>query len=222
MTIEHPRVIGADAGLLTGGATRLWLVGGGGAVVAAGVDVAELDAALLLAGEIDAIVLDIRMPPDHTDEGMRALESLRSRGSTLGVLLLSMYASPTLAIRAMNGGPGTGYLIKDRVTDGRSLATAVRTVARGGTVVDPEVVAQLVESRRADELVDGLSPREREVLSLMAEGRSNAGIAQMLYLSPKTVESHVAGIMAKLGIPTTPGEHRRVLAVLSLLRSTSA
>ena len=222
MTIEHPRVIVADDAVLSRAGIRQGLVAGGGAGGAVAGDVAELDAALLLAGEIDAIVLDIRMPPDHTDEGMRALESLRSRGSTLGVLLLSMYASPTLAIRAMNGGPGTGYLIKDRVTDGRSLATAVRTVARGGTVVDPEVVAQLVESRRADELVDGLSPREREVLSLMAEGRSNAGIAQMLYLSPKTVESHVAGIMAKLGIPTTPGEHRRVLAVLSLLRSTSA
>lgn len=165
---------------------------------------------------LDAVVLDIRMPPSHTDEGLVALERLRAAGSSVGVLMLSMYATPSYAIRAMSVGGGTGYLLKDRIADPESFVQAVRTVAGGGSVVDPEVVAHLVGTPNSS-AIGSLTPREREVLTLMAQGKSNGGIASALFLSLKTVETHIGSIMAKLGIDDSPGEHRRVLAVLRLL-----
>jgi DNA-binding NarL/FixJ family response regulator len=166
---------------------------------------------------IDAVVLDIKMPPTHTDEGLRALETLRASGSEVGVLLLSMYTTAAYAIRAMSAGSGTGYLLKDRVADADTLVTAVRTVAAGGSVVDPEVVQALVSARSTQAAVETLSSREVDVLRLMAEGLSNAGIAAALHLSLRTVESHIGHIMNKLDIEETTEGHRRVLAVLRFL-----
>ncbi|WP_431218657.1 response regulator transcription factor [Leifsonia xyli] len=190
----------------------------GGMDVVCSVDTAEelLDA-VESDGRIDAIVLDIKMPPTHTDEGLRALERLRAGGSRAGVLLLSMYTTAAYAIRAMSAGSGTGYLLKDRVADADTLVTAVRTVARGGSVVDPEVVQLLVSARSSAAAVESLSGRERDVLRLMAEGKSNAGIATDLHLSLRTVESHIGHIMAKLGVEDSAEGHRRVLAVLRFL-----
>ena len=220
MSESSPRVIIADDAVLIREGIRQLLTAGGCEVVAVVGSVHELDAVLATTDDIDAIVLDIRMPPTHTDEGIRALEALRSSGSRVGILLLSMYASPTLAIRAMSGGPGTGYLIKDRVTDGDTLVAAVRTVMKGGAVVDPEVVAQLVAPAHPNPQLDDLTDREREVLTLMAQGRSNLGIASRMHVSPRTVETHVAHIMTKLGIEPARDEHRRVLTVLRALRSS--
>lgn len=185
--------------------------------------VASLDSADGLTGlvgqnHLDAVVLDIRMPPTHTDEGLVALEAMRAGGSRVGVLMLSMYATPSYAIRAMSVGGGTGYLLKDRIADPESFVQAVRTVAGGGSVVDPEVVSHLVGTPSSS-AIGALTPREREVLTLMAQGKSNGGIAGALFLSLKTVETHISSIMAKLGIDDSPGEHRRVLAVLRLLGS---
>ncbi len=183
--------------------------------------VASLDSAAGLSElveneHLDAVVLDIRMPPTHTDEGLVALEQLRAAGASVGVLMLSMYSTPSYAIRAMSVGGGTGYLLKDRIADPESFVHAVETVAGGGSVVDPAVVAHLVGTPSSTAL-SALTPREREVLTLMAQGKSNGGIAGALFLSLKTVETHIGSIMAKLGIDDSPGEHRRVLAVLRLL-----
>ncbi|MFJ3491377.1 LuxR C-terminal-related transcriptional regulator [Leifsonia aquatica] len=190
----------------------------GGVEVVASVDTAEEVLDLVAADDgIDAVVLDIKMPPTHTDEGLRALESLRADGSTVGILLLSMYTTATYAIRAMTAGSGTGYLLKERVADGETLVNAVRTVAAGGSVVDPEVVQLLVSSRSSERTVETLSARELDVLSRMAEGKSNVGIAAELHLSLRTVESHIGHIMAKLGVEDSAEGHRRVLAVLRFL-----
>ena len=211
-------VVADDAALLREGIAQLLRLGGC-EVVASVADTTELDLVLAREEAVDAVVLDIRMPPTHTDEGVAYLEQLRARGSRIGVLLLSMYSNPALTFRAMSAGPGTGYLLKDGVADPGALVAAVRSVAAGGTVVAPEVVAQLV--RPADDRVAALSPREREVLTLMAEGKSNLGIASILVLSPKTVDSHVAAIMTKLGLDDNRDDHRRVLAVLAALRASS-
>jgi DNA-binding NarL/FixJ family response regulator len=164
----------------------------------------------------DVAVVDIRMPPTHTDEGLRALESLRKENPRLGIVLLSMYATPAYAIRAMSAGDATGYLLKERIADPEGLVSAVRTVAAGGVVVDSEVVGQLVR-RDGPAQLDNLTVREREVLAQMAEGKSNQGIAAALFLSQKTVETHIGNIISKLGIADSPDGHRRVLAVLRLL-----
>jgi DNA-binding NarL/FixJ family response regulator len=215
-----PRVLVVDDAVLLREGVRQLLVAGGCEVVSVVGDVDGLHAHLAAhPDDVDALVLDIRMPPTHTDEGIRALEDLRERGSGLGVLLLSMYASPLLALRALSAGGATGYLLKDRVKDGATLVDAVRTVAKGGVVVDPEVVAMMVRATGQRRMVDQLTPREQEVLQLMAEGRSNLGIAESLHLSVKTVDTHVEHILDKLGLEPSPGEHRRVLAVLELLRS---
>ena len=217
MSPAQPRVVVADdAVILREGITQL-LTSGGCEVVGTAGDLEELDQVIESAGPLDALVLDIRMPPTHTDEGVAYLERLRAAGARTGVLLLSMYASPSLAFRAMSAGPGTGYLLKDGIADQQALADAVRSVAAGGTVVAPEVVAQLVAP--AGMRLDGLTPREHDVLTLMAEGKSNHGIAAILGLSPKTVETHVGAIMSKLGLDDNRDEHRRVLAVLAALRA---
>jgi DNA-binding NarL/FixJ family response regulator len=190
----------------------------GGVDVVSSVDSAEQLLAVVAADrQIDAVVLDIKMPPSHTDEGLRALEKLRADGSSVGVLLLSMYTTAAYAIRAMSAGSGTGYLLKDRVADAGTLVSAVRSVAAGGSVVDPEVVALLVSGHNGKASLDTLSSRERDVIRLMAEGKSNVGIAADLHLSLRTVETHIGHIMAKLDVEDSAEGHRRVLAVLRFL-----
>ena len=192
----------------------------GGCDVVASVGTADELLAIVDSGEkLDAVVLDIRMPPGFSDEGIVALETLRARGSRVGVLLLSMYTTSAYAIRAMSAGSGTGYLLKERVADPDILVQAVRTVASGGSVVDSEVVSLLVagQADSHSSRVGELTERERDVLTLMAEGKSNLGIATALFLSLKTVETHIGNILGKLGIDNSPEDHRRVLAVLQLL-----
>ena len=215
------RVAIADDALLLRSGIESVLTAGGCDVVASVGRADELVAAVRHGG-VDVAVVDIRMPPSHTDEGLRALEELRSGddgSSRVGVLLLSMYATTSYAIRAMRAGDATGYLLKERIADPASLISAVRTVAGGGVVVDSEVVGQLVR-RESIEPLASLTPREHEVLAMMAEGKSNAGIASTLFVSPKTIETHIGNIMAKLGIRDSPDGHKRVLAVLSLLGRT--
>lgn len=210
--------IADDAMLLRQGIESV-LVAGGCDVVAS-VGTADELLAIVDSGEkLDAVVLDIRMPPGFSDEGIVALETLRARGSRVGVLLLSMYTTSAYAIRAMSAGSGTGYLLKERVADPDILVQAVRTVASGGSVVDSEVVSLLVagQADSHSSRVGELTERERDVLTLMAEGKSNLGIATALFLSLKTVETHIGNILGKLGIDNSPEDHRRVLAVLQLL-----
>jgi len=168
----------------------------------------------------DVAIVDIRMPPTHTDEGLRAAEAIRAEhGTAVGILVLSQYVETTFALRLVaDGAGGVGYLLKDRVEDLEDFAEAVRRIARGGSVIDPEIVAQLVGRRRARVPIDDLTEREREVLALMAEGRSNQAICDRLFLAPKTVEAHIASIFSKLELLPAPDDHRRVLAVLAHLR----
>jgi DNA-binding NarL/FixJ family response regulator len=170
--------------------------------------------------EPDVAVVDVRMPPTHTDEGARAAVTIREQHPDIGVLLLSQVVEATFALRLFSESPaGFGYLLKDRVLDVDDFVEAVRRVARGGTVVDPNVVAELLGRRRPNDPVASLTTRERGVLELMAEGRSNSGIGNKLFLSPKTVEAHVHAIFTKLGLMPAADDHRRVLAVLAYLRS---
>jgi DNA-binding NarL/FixJ family response regulator len=171
----------------------------------------------------DVAIVDIKMPPSHTDEGLRAAEAIRAEhGTAVGILVLSQYVETTFAMRLVaDGAGGVGYLLKDRVEDLGDFADAIRRVARGGSVIDPEVVAQLVGRRRARVPLDDLTEREREVLALMAEGRSNQAICDRLFLAPKTVEAHIANIFSRLELPPAPDDHRRVLAVLAHLRGDS-
>jgi DNA-binding NarL/FixJ family response regulator len=168
----------------------------------------------------DVAIIDIRMPPDHTDEGLRAAEAIRAEhGTEVGILVLSQYVETSFALRLVaDGAGGVGYLLKDRVDDLDDFADAIRRIARGGSVIDPEVVARLVGSRRTRVPLDDLTPREREVLALIAEGRSNQAIGDQLFLAPKTIETHIASIFSKLGLLPAPDDHRRVLAVLAHLR----
>ncbi len=216
MTIRT--AIADDAMLLRQGIEAV-LVAGGCEVVAAVGSADELLAVLASDPHLDAVVLDIRMPPGYSDEGIVALEKIRASGSQVGVLLLSMYTTSAYAIRVMSAGAGTGYLLKERVADPDVLVQAVKTVAAGGSVVDSEVVGLLVagQANSRSSSVGGLTDRERQVLTLMAEGKSNLGIATTLFLSLKTVETHIGNILGKLGIDTSPEDHRRVLAVLRML-----
>jgi DNA-binding NarL/FixJ family response regulator len=168
----------------------------------------------------DVAIVDIRMPPTHTDEGLRAAAAIRAEhGTAVGILVLSQYVETTFALRLVDDGVGgVGYLLKDRVDDLEDFADAIRRIARGGSVIDPEVVAQLVGRRRARVPLDDLTDREREVLALMAEGRSNQAICDRLVLAPKTIEAHIANIFSELELLPAPADHRRVLAVLAHLR----
>ena len=167
----------------------------------------------------DVAIIDVRMPPAQTDEGARAAETIRERHPEVSILMLSQIVEPHTALRLFSERPeGFGYLLKDRVLELDDFVEAVKRVGRGGTAMDPQVVSQLIGRRRADDPVDELSPREREVLELMAEGRSNAGICAKLFLSPKTVETHVGAIFSKLRLAPAPDDHRRMLAVLAYLR----
>jgi DNA-binding NarL/FixJ family response regulator len=168
----------------------------------------------------DAVVVDIRMPPTHTTEGLDAARALAARHAGMGVLVLSAYVEPHYAMQLVeSGAAGTGYLLKERVADPGELADAVRRVAAGGVVIDPGVVAQLVGRRRVRDPLDALSAREREVLAVMAEGRSNQAICERLFLSPKTVEAYVHNVFTKLDLHPAADVNRRVLAVLAYLRA---
>jgi DNA-binding NarL/FixJ family response regulator len=167
----------------------------------------------------DAAVVDIRMPPTHTTEGLDAARALRESHPGVGVLVLSAHVEPHYALQLIEDGTrGAGYLLKERVADLAELTDAVRRVAAGGLVVDPSVVAQLVSRKRARNPLDDLTDREREVLTVMAEGRSNQAICQQLHLSPKTVEAYVRGVFTKLDLHQGADDNRRVLAVLTYLR----
>jgi DNA-binding NarL/FixJ family response regulator/class 3 adenylate cyclase len=168
----------------------------------------------------DVAIVDIRMPPTQTDEGIRAAREIRERHPETGVLVLSQHVAHTYAVELLSdSAEGLGYLLKDRVADVDEFTAAVRRVAEGGSALDPLVVAELVGRRRGDDPVERLSPREREVMELMAEGRSNQAIGQRLFISPRAVEKHVTSIFAKLRLPAAPEDHRRVLAVLRFLGS---
>jgi DNA-binding NarL/FixJ family response regulator/class 3 adenylate cyclase len=165
-------------------------------------------------------IVDIRMPPTHTDEGVRAAKEIRERFPEVGVLVLSQYVEPTYALELLSeSAEGVGYLLKDRVSDIEEFAAAVRRVGEGGSALDPAVVSQLVGRRRRDDPLADLTPREREVLELMAEGRSNQAISERLFITPRAVEKHVTSIFHKLRLPATSEDHRRVLAVLTFLRA---
>jgi DNA-binding NarL/FixJ family response regulator len=168
----------------------------------------------------DLAVVDIRMPPTQTDEGLQAAARLAEQHPEIGVVVLSQYLEASYAMRLLEEGTaGRGYLLKDRVGDLDAFAEALRRVGAGGSVVDPEVVASLVGRHRASDPVEQLTEREREILSLMAEGRSNHGICERLVLSPRTIESHVRTIFQKLDLPPADDDHRRVLAVLAFPRA---
>lgn len=167
----------------------------------------------------DIAITDIRMPPTHTKEGLTAALEVRERHPSVSVLVLSQYVEASHAVELLAAGSGVGYLLKDRVTDLEDFAEAVRRVASGGTAIDPQVVAGLVEAQRANDPLRGLTQREREVLQAMAEGRSNQAIADVLFVTPKTVETHIANIFMKLGLVQTAQDHRRVRAVLTYLEA---
>ncbi|MBV2152392.1 response regulator transcription factor [Kitasatospora sp. SUK 42] len=216
-------VIAEDSVLLREGLTRLLTdrglevvagVGDGDALVKT---VHELAAADALP---DVVVSDVRMPPSHTDEGLRACVELRGHYPRLGVLVLSQFVEERYASELLAGSTrGVGYLLKDRVAEVREFADAVVRVAEGGTALDPEVVQQLLSRSRKGDVLANLTPREREVLGLMAEGRTNAAVARQLVVSDGAVEKHVSNIFLKLGLAQSPEDHRRVLAVLTYLNS---
>ena len=165
----------------------------------------------------DVVIVDVRMPPTHTTEGLEAAQVIRDEFPDIGVLVLSAFVEVEHAVELLASGAGSGYLLKSRVTDVDDFVDALGRVARGGSVVDPLLVQELVTARRVDDPLDQLSPREREVLALMAEGRSNAGIARRLWVTEGTVEKHVHSILAKLRLLETDDDHRRVLAVVTYL-----
>jgi DNA-binding NarL/FixJ family response regulator len=168
----------------------------------------------------DVAVIDVRMPPTHTDEGLRAAAAIRESHPQTGVLVLSAYIDEGPALELLSdSAEGLGYLLKDRVGDVDAFVDAVRRVGRGGSALDPEVVSRLLGRRRREDPLEGVTPREREVLSLMAEGRSNHAIAEQLVVTERAVEKHVTSIFGKLGLPPTQDDHRRVLAVLAYLKS---
>ncbi|WP_431039248.1 response regulator transcription factor [Streptomyces sp. P6-2-1] len=216
-------VIAEDSVLLREGLTRLLTdarhevvdgVGDGDALVKTVRDLAEQSQLP------DVVVADVRMPPTHTDEGVRAAVALRKAYPALGVLVLSQYVEEQYATELLAGSSrGVGYLLKDRVADVREFVDAVDRVASGGTALDPEVVAQLLGRSRKQDVLANLTPREREVLALMAEGRTNSAVAKALVVSDGAVEKHVSNIFMKLGLSPSEGDHRRVLAVLTYLRS---
>ena len=211
-------VIADDSVLLREGLARV-LTEGGFEVAAQAANADELRQAVRRF-KPDIAIVDVRMPPTHTDEGARAAVEIRAEQPEVAVLVLSQVIEAAHAMRLFSERPeGFGYLLKDRVLEIDDFLESVRRVAGGGTAIDPDVVMQLVGRRRVKDPLEELTPREREVLSLMAEGRSNRGICEKLVVSPKTVETHVNSIFGKLGLMPAPDEHRRVLAVLAFLRA---
>jgi DNA-binding NarL/FixJ family response regulator len=215
---ERIRIVLADDAVLLREALAAALAASGFEVVGQAVNVPGLLA--LVDRELpDVAVVDIRMPPTHTTEGLEAARRIRAKHPKIAILVLSQYVETRYAVDLIRDDPaGVGYLLKERVTRLRDLTDAVRRVAAGGSVIDPEVVARLLGRRRSHSPLDELTPREREILALMAEGRSNAAIAERLTLDLRTVEGHVRAIFSKLGLEPTTEDHRRVLAVLAYLR----
>ncbi len=169
---------------------------------------------------LDVVIVDIRLPPTHSDEGLRAALQIRAEHPLVGVLVLSQYVELGLAMKLLaDSAEGVGYLLKDRISDVKDFVGAVRRVATGGSAIDPIIVSTLLARRRSDDPLDNLTPREREVLALMAGGSSNQGIADNLVITLRAVEKYVSSIFGKLGLPSTRSESRRVLAVLAFLRS---
>ena len=210
-------VIAEDAALFREGLARL--IESRGHQVACSVADGDALVAAVARHEPDVVVADVRMPPTHTDEGLRAAIELRRAYPRLGVLVLSQYIETRYAARLLeDNAAGIGYLLKDRVADVADFAGALERVAAGGTALDPEVVSQLVRSSQQTAGLAELTPRERDVLALMAEGRSNAGISAALVVSASVVEKHVASIFAKLRLPPSEADNRRVLAVLRYLQ----
>jgi DNA-binding NarL/FixJ family response regulator len=170
--------------------------------------------------ELDAAIVDIRLPPTHNDEGLRAAIEIREQHPSIGVLVLSQYVELGLAMRLLaDSAEGVGYLLKDRISDVKEFVAAVERVAAGGSAIDPIIVSTLLSRRRSDDPLAKLTPREHEVLELMATGSSNQGIADALVITLRAVEKYVSSIFGKLGLPSTGSESRRVLAVLLYLRS---
>jgi DNA-binding NarL/FixJ family response regulator len=211
-------VIADDAMLIREGTARL--LEDAGVQVAGKAGDAQTLLRLVATEHPDVAIVDIKMPPTHTDEGLVAAEHIRSSHPGVGVLVLSQYLDSRYATRLLEDHPeGRGYLLKDRVSDIGVLKDAIARIAEGECVLDPTIVARLIKRPRHRGPIDELTGRERGVLALIAEGRSNQGIAEILVLSPKTVEAHVGRILSKLGLDDTPDYHRRVLAVLAFLRS---
>jgi DNA-binding NarL/FixJ family response regulator len=212
-------IIAEDAAIMRDGLVGL-LTDRGHDVVAAVSDAEELLSAVD-AHRPDVVIVDVRMPPTFTDEGLRAAITLRRRHPAIGVLVFSQYIETRFAAQLLaEGSAGIGYLLKDRVADTSEFVEALSRVAAGGTALDPEVVTQLFAvSRRGPTLDQSLTPRESQVMTLMGEGRSNAAIAARLYVGEGAVEKHVASIFAKLDLPASPDDNRRVLAVLRYLQS---
>jgi DNA-binding NarL/FixJ family response regulator len=212
-------VVADDAVILREGLARLLTEAGFDVVGLAG-DAEEL---FELVGQHrpDVAVVDIRMPPTHTDEGLRAAKAIRERWPRTGVLVLSQHVRASYALELLSDGTdGLGYLLKERVSDLAELASSVERIGNGGSALDPAVVEQLVgRPRRSDDALEHLTDREREVLALMAEGRSNKAIAEQLFVTEHTVEKHVKSILGTLRLPQSPDDHRRVLAVLTYLHS---
>ena len=213
-------VIGEDDVLLREGIARI--LGGAGYEVVAQAGDAEDLLRKALAHHVDIAIVDVKMPPEHSDDGLRAAVELRRRSPDTGVLILSQYCEEQYATELIGDrAEGVGYLLKERVGDVEAFIAAVDRVASGGSALDPEVVARMLGRRAEESPLAELTPRERDVLAAMAEGKSNIGIATDLFVTEAAVEKHVTGIFQKLGLGPTATEHRRVLAVLTYVRSSS-
>ena len=211
-------IVADDVMLMRAGIARL-LADAGVDVVGEAADAVELLRAVARS-QPDVAIVDIRMPPTHTDEGLVAAGEIRTRYPDVGVLVLSQFLAPTYALQLLEEHPERcGYLLKERVSDIAVLVDALGRIADGECVLDPTIVSRLLARSRQQEPLAELTDREREVLSLMAEGRSNAAIAERLFVTPRTVEAHMRQILGKLDLPESPDDHRRVLAVLAYLRS---
>jgi DNA-binding NarL/FixJ family response regulator len=211
-------VIAEDQVLLREGLSRL-LTESGFTVVAQAPDALDL-LRKVAAHAPDVAIVDVQMPPDHTDDGLRAALRIRREHPRVGILMLSQFRDEAYAMDLIGSdASGVGYLLKDRIADVQTFADAVRRVAAGGSALDPEIVALMVGRRRKADPLEDLTARERQVLALMAEGKSNLGIAEALNVTLAAVEKHIGKIFAKLGLGNEPLEHRRVLAVLTLLRA---
>ena len=215
-------VIAEDSAVLRAGLIEI--LADRGHEVAAAVSDADALCAAVAEHRPDVTIVDVRMPPTHTDEGLRAAVRLRRDYPGLGVLVFSQYietsyAAELLGAKSSGGAAGVGYLLKDRVVDVAEFLDALTRVAAGGTALDPEVVTQMLGASRRAGTLAGLTSREREVLALMAEGRSNSAISAILFISERAVEKHIGNIFSKLGLPPSDADHRRVLAVLRYLES---
>lgn len=216
--MRRGRVIVAEDDVLLREGVASVLRRGGFEVVGQAADASEL-LELARRHRPDLVVVDIRMPPHHTTEGLEAAHVIRQEMPDTGILVLSAYVEVEQAMDLLAGGRKSGYLLKDRITRPGEFVDAIERIADGGSVIDPAIVQELVQARRVRDPLAALSPREREVLALMAEGRSNVGIARQIYVSEGTVEKHVRSILTKLDLPAQDDDHRRVLAVVTFLET---